>query len=386
MTSRSSLPLAIVLGGDVNGLGVARSLARANVPLLLLDSDVRRPTMQTRHGRKMQVASLAGDDFVAGLIALGARCDPKPVLFPTQEATVATLSGAYGQICRHFALALPDDALVRTLLDKTGFQTRAEELGFPVPRSRYLSRDSSTVFHELHYPCVLKPATRDAEYGRRFAKAYRVERAQDAIALWQKMQTLIETAILQEWIAGADSDVYFCLQYRPPSGAAATSFCGRKTLQWPPLVGGTATCIPAPDVAAELTALTSDFFAKAGFVGLCSMEYKRNPANGTFTMIEPTVGRTDYQEEIASLNGINIPLAAYCDLGGISTGTVIGAMPPSGWRDPFGHHQARAMGAADPAAELMPQANIVDAYFRIDDPLPFLATKLAALRRRFRNP
>ena len=64
-------------------------------------------------------------------------------------------------------------------------------------------------------------------------------------------------------------------------------------------------------MADELTLLTNRFFSGVGFVGLCSMEFKRDARTNQFYMIEPTVGRTDYQEEIASLNGVNIPLAAY---------------------------------------------------------------------------
>ena len=42
------------------------------------------------------------------------------------------------------------------------------------------------------------------------------------------------------------------------------------------------------------------------------MEYKRDVRTGRFVMIEPTVGRSDFQEEVATLNGVNIPNAAYC--------------------------------------------------------------------------
>ena len=36
---------AVVLGAGLNGLGVARSLAREHVPVWLLDCDERRPEM-----------------------------------------------------------------------------------------------------------------------------------------------------------------------------------------------------------------------------------------------------------------------------------------------------------------------------------------------------
>ena len=117
----------------------------------------------------------------------------------------------------------PGDALVRTLLDKTGFQTGAEALGFAVPKSRFLAAAMTAMLSldQLRFPCVLKPTTKDEAYARSFAKAYRVESRDEAAALWQHMQAVIDSAIIQEWIDGGDSDVYFCLQYRPPSGAPA---------------------------------------------------------------------------------------------------------------------------------------------------------------------
>jgi hypothetical protein len=76
-------------------------------------------------------------------------------------------------------------------------------------------------------------------------------------------------------------------------------------------VGGTASCTAAPEAAAELQAETARFFAMTGFVGMGSMEFKRDATTDTFYLVEPTVARTDYQEEVATLNGVNLPLAAY---------------------------------------------------------------------------
>ena len=40
------------------------------------------------------------------------------------------------------------------------------------------------------------------------------------------------------------------------------------------------------------------------------IEFKRDGRTGEFLMIEPTVGRIDAQEEVATLHDANIPLAA----------------------------------------------------------------------------
>ena len=43
---------------------------------------------------------------------------------------------------------------------------------------------------------------------------------------------------------------------------------------------------------------------------------------------------------------------------------------------------ALATGATDPAEDLLKGAPIRDVYFRLNDPMPFVETKLAGLRRR----
>jgi D-aspartate ligase len=374
---------AVVVGGDLNGLGVVRSLARERVPTIILDPDPRKPTMRTRFGRKVCVRAVSGDVLIDELLTLRNRLLMKPVLFLTQEASVATISDAYAAVSDKYFIAMPESGVMKTLMNKSLFQARAQQLGFAVPRGLTLTaRTTPLQLDSLRFPCVLKPTTKDDSYAKRFAKAYRITKASDAHSLWQTMQEVIDEAILQEWIEGGDSDVFFCLQYRSRDGGAVASFVGRKTCQWPPSIGGTATCISAPDVADELSATTDRFFTAVGFIGLGSMEYKRDVRDGKFYMVEPTVGRTDYQEEVAVLNGVNIPFAAYADELGLSTEKIYERRPKCGWRDSLGYYNALATGASDPAESLAPGARIFDAYFRVSDPGPYLALKAQSLFQR----
>jgi len=275
---------------------------------------------------------------------------------------------------------MPDGELMKSLLDKLRFQALAEKLGFPIPRAVRLSRTGGwDSMATLRFPCVLKPTTKDPNWGRQFKKAYKITGVEEAAGLWREMCSVVEEVIVQEWIEGSDADVYFCLQHRARSAGPVTSFVGRKIRQWPLLVGGTACCVPAPEVAEELIDLTSRFFGAVGFIGLGSMEYKRDRRDGKFYLVEPTVGRTDYQEEVATLNGVNIPLACY--LGECGSPPHVGTTaPPTGWRDPISDAQARLASGAmvrDPSG-----FRWCDAYFRFNDPMPFVALQVNRVSRR----
>src|SRR5258708_4135150 len=291
-------PHAVVAGIDLNGLGVLRSLGRSRIPVVGLDTDLCKPECRTRYGIKLRIGALAGDKFISDLIKVRSRFDDNPVLLLTQEASVSTVSNNRALLSNFYRFTMPDSSIMADLLDKLRFQKLAEHHGFLVPRSVSVKDVSGLIeTQQLRFPCVLKPATKNPAYGKRFLKAYQISTSIEAENLWLRIREYDNEVIVQDWIEGGDSDVYFCLQYR---GVDQTpiSFVGRKIYQWPPLTGGTASCVPAPDVAEELTELTNRFFDAVGFVGVGSMEYKRDARDGRFYMVEPTVGRTDFQEEI----------------------------------------------------------------------------------------
>ena len=165
---------------------------------------------------------------------------------------------------------------------------------------------------QLNFPVVIKPCATEYLLGTQAPRARMLASRAPALVACRATLSKVPEVIVQEWVDGAESDIYFCLQYRGQDGATIISFTGRKLRCWPPQTGSTARCTSAPEYEEHLERLTTDFFTKVGCVGMCSMEYKKDRRTGQFVMIEPTVGRTDWQEEVAMLNGVNIPFAAYC--------------------------------------------------------------------------
>jgi predicted ATP-grasp superfamily ATP-dependent carboligase len=269
-------------------------------------------------------------------------------------------------------------------MDKTAFQALAQAAGGLIPPAISLSCAADLPrLATLRYPAVLKPAYKHYGYGAVFQKAYVVASADEAAARWREIAPVLPDLIVQEWIPGSDSDIYFCLQYIGADGADVASFVGRKLRSWPPRIGGTASCIAAPEHGAELTGLTRDFFSAVGFVGMGSMEYKRDCSDGRFYMIEPTVARTDFQEEVATLNGVNIPLAAFLHQVGAASVPCKITIPPRLWRESVTDRWARESEAgARPESTIAHVAQ--DAYFRLADPMPGIAVIWRRLVGRWR--
>lgn len=355
---------AVVVGGNLNGLGVVRSLARGRVPVVVLDTTRRCPAAWSRHCRFRLVPSLAGEVLIDALVRLAAELGCRPVLILTSEDSVLAISVFRERIEPLYRIDLPPAAVVEGLADKTRFHALAEEKGFAVPRSRSV-RGASDLdrIGELTPPLILKPADKTLVLAGLAERVVRAETAAHARAAAAQMLTCVPALIVQEWVEGPDTDIFFSLFTCDRGARLVGFFTGRKLVCSPPAIGSTAMCVAAPEVAEEIHLQTSEFVRNIGYRGIGSLEFKRDSRTGRLLIIEPTVGRTDWQEEIGTLCGMNLPLLTYC--------TAIGAVPP-----PIDSHSSIPVAWRSdrefriPRELVTSRARVFDGYFRWPDPLP----------------
>lgn len=375
---------AVIVGDELNALGIVRSLGKTGIPLIKVVTHPRSLSAQSRYGRKILVEQTEGEPLVKALLDLARGYPERPVLFVTEEKTVRTVSACRDRLMAGYRFRLPDHERLMTLMHKQRFQALAEAVGAPIPAIVQLQSVATLPkLQELAYPCVLKPSAKDYAYGARFAKAYVVQSADEAAALYREIAPVCSDLVVQQWIEGGDDDIYFCLQYVGDQGPVV-SFAGRKLRSWPPRIGGTASCTAAWEAATELTALTSRFFADTEFTGMGSMEYKRDRRDGRFYMIEPTVARTDFQEEVATLNGVNIPLAAYRFETGLPVLPITRPRRDRAWREPLIDRWSQEQ-QANSTPRGLEGVTVVDAYLRLSDPMPWAMWMGERIRMRWQT-
>jgi D-aspartate ligase len=375
----SAIP-AVVVGGDANGLGIVHSLREGRVPTIVVDDDSRRPGMHSRHARAVAVRAASGTPLVEGLLTLRETLPENPVLFLTYDYHVEAVSRHWNRLSGAFRMRMPEHRRVCELLHKSDFQRLAEQHGFCVPRAVAIRGEPDLAsLNRIRFPAVIKPGAKSLFFSGKAPRARRVGTREQAEDECREILADAPDLIVQEWIEGAESDIYFCLQYRGEGGATVASFTGRKLRCWPPQTGNTVSCIAAPEAARMLEPLTTGFFDAVGFEGMCSLEFKRDRKSGQFFLIEPTVGRADWQEEVATLHGVNIPLAAYCHELGLSMPASEAPPVPVIWRAPTCYWRSvlatRRSGVRAPTG-----AKVRRAVWRRDDPVPLAFYCLEWLR------
>jgi predicted ATP-grasp superfamily ATP-dependent carboligase len=309
------------------------------------------------------VATLEGRPLVEALKALATDSEQRPVLILTDDRAVDTVSVHRDELAPMYRIQLPPEAVVPVLADKTHFQQFAEKVGLPVPRSVVVRHPSDLgQLTSLTPPLILKPANKALVLSGRIERAVRVDTIDEARAAVSRMLERAQSLIVQEWIDGQDTDIFFSFFVCDVQSRLMALFHGRKVVCAPPHIGNTALCAEAHDVTGELERLTRQFIAAAGYVGIGGIEFKRDQRTGRFVIVEPTVGRTDWQEEIATLCGVNVPLIAYFT----ALDQPVEALRRE-WR-PFAWRSSRSYRA--PAGQLAEGVRVVDGHFRITDPIP----------------
>ena len=338
----------------------------------------------------MEAPDERSEAIVERLVEIGSRQDGPLPLFLTMERTVAIVSEHRERLTPFYRFNLPPDPLLRQLNDKTSFARIAAELGLLVPRTESVDCLPSlkAAVRQVGFPLIVKPLEKGGRFDAYFkSRALRCDDAQDLERRFAEFPWS-QALLVQQLIDGPDSDIYFCLAYFDGGGEPRAHFTGRKVRIWPRGSGNTACARPAS--VPEVTESTLGLFRAVGFRGLGSLEFKRDRASGDYYVIEPTIGRTDYQSEVAPANGTNIPYAAYLDLLGLPVPEMQPRVKPVLWVDRV--NDTRSACAAIAAGELDAvayKASLagpkVYTLYASDDPAPYLVERYKALLMRVKR-
>lgn len=358
------LPHAVVVGGNLNALGVVRSLAAGGVPVILAPTRRDEIAAWSRYARVEPVGDFTSPAMIDRLRAVRLRLDRKPFLILTDEDALATVSKYRAALSGDFIFDLPETHATAMLENKIALHEFATSIAFPTPETLAIrTADDLDSLESIGTPMVIKPADKSRVRGLPTEHALLAHDIPTARERCVRLLARGAQAVAQEWIGGRDSDIYFCLFYADATGEPQVMFTGRKLAIHPERTGSTAACVPAPEMRAHIEPLAREFARRAGMAGIGGVEFKRDRIRDRFVLIEPTVGRTDWQSEVATLAGVNLPLEGYR----LATGAPIAPRRRLEraliWRSSLGRLPA-------PAPAGVP---VFDGYWRRDDPMPAFA-------------
>jgi D-aspartate ligase len=318
-TQDTRLPYAVILGLDtVGGLQSARIMAGHGVPVVGIAKNIAHFACRTKACERIIGADTTSKDCVKALLALGPELMQKAVLFPCTDQTVLLISQHRKRLREWYHIQMPDPDVVEMLVDKIRFHFYACANELPTPKSFVIKsrEDAESAAKELTFPCVLKPNLKTAAWeDNTNEKAYKVLNAAELLTIFGSCFTWCEGLIVQEWIEGADADIYTCNCYFSANSEPVVTFVSRKLRQWPPRTGSASLCEECRNDIVLQEAIR--LFRDLRFHGQGEFEMKRDSRTGRYFVTEANVGRTTSISAMAEAGGVELLYAAYCDATGI---------------------------------------------------------------------
>lgn len=306
---------AVIIGLDsLPGIQLARLLAWQGVPVIAL---ARRPAhycCQTNVCRQIHFADTQSAAFVDTLLDLAPTLAGKAVLFPCTDMSVWHLAQQRSRLENCYHVPLPATALIEQLLDKAAFYAYAQAQKLPIPRTCFLTsrQEAELAAHTLTFPCVLKPPKRTPQWtANTDQKGFRLNSPTELLAHYDRCAAWANPIIVQEWVAGPETNLYSFNGYFNRAGEPVVTFIARKLRQWPPETGSSCLGEECRNEAVLTTALR--LFTAMPYHGFAYLEMKEDERTGAHFILEANIGRPTVRSAIAENGGVALHYAAYCD-------------------------------------------------------------------------
>jgi predicted ATP-grasp superfamily ATP-dependent carboligase len=309
----ATAPPAIVVSSSDVALSVVRDLGSEDVPVLAMSPDGAHAAFRSRYCAARRCADPHYDEpqLIADLEAVAALLPQRAVLFPCDDDFCVAVSRHKARLQGSFIVPVLAWEAMQTLADKERQLALARRAGVEAPITAFIHGpdDLDAAAAAVPFPAILKPAVpkgcfRTVEFKVvRVADRTQLERAYAPFAAYGSF-------LLQEIIPGPDGEVFIAGAYHDAHSRCLALFTGRKLRQHPRGFGVSRLC--ESGWSEKIAELTLQILAEVGYQGVSDVEFKRDPRDGRFKIMEINA-RQGYWIALARAAGVNLSYIAYRD-------------------------------------------------------------------------
>jgi predicted ATP-grasp superfamily ATP-dependent carboligase/CelD/BcsL family acetyltransferase involved in cellulose biosynthesis len=306
---------AVILGGSVNAVSVARSLGGAGVTVLALG----RPQSPVRFSRFCsEFHAFDGLEVQPAWLEWLERSPREAVLLPCDDEGLELIARNRSRLTAlgYRPFEANDDVLL-AMLDKQATYELARAAGIEAPWTIEIRGcDAVPGGPEPTFPCAVKPIHSHVFQQRAVkpVKALVVATETELEEALAYVRELDVDAIVTEIIPGGDDQLCSYYSYLDVAGQPLLHLTKRKLRQYPPGFG--LGCYHITDHNPEVARLGLAFFQSAGVRGLANVEFKRDARDGRLKLIECNHRFTAANEQLRAA-GMDLALFVYSRLAGI---------------------------------------------------------------------
>ncbi len=277
---------ALVIGGNLNGLSIARSLGRRGVPVWVTSPPNIKLASYSRYTRRtLPWPNGDCEGQAAYLLELAERYQLNQwVLFPTSDESAALLSKFHPALSRHFRVSTPTWDALRWAYDKRLTYRLAAEQNVPYPSTIYPASEAD--LRSVNFPAILKPATHATINRFTADKAWPAANREELLARYREARELIppDLILIQELIPGG-GESQFSYAALCCDGQPIASLTARRTRQYPIDFGYSSSFVETLDVP-EIVGPSQRLLAAIRYTGIVEVEYKLDARDGRYKLLD----------------------------------------------------------------------------------------------------
>lgn len=308
-------PPAVILGGSVNAVSVARSLGSRGIEVRAVGDRSDRPVSHSRHCREyVAFGDRAG--VQAGWLDWLERRGPRgAVVLPCDDDGLELIARNRARLIElGYRPFEADDDVVLAMLDKDRTNELARAAGVATPESIAIRTraDLYGALDRLAYPCSLKPLHSHL-FQRHFGtlKALDARNRHELEATMTKLIELNLEMMATEFIPGPEQSYFGYYSYIDEHGEPLFHLTKQKLRQFPPRFG--MGCYHVTNWDPEIADIGLRFLKGVGVRGLANVEFKRDERDGRPRLIECN-HRFTAINELLRIAGADLALFSYARL------------------------------------------------------------------------
>lgn len=315
---------AIVLGGEVNGLAVIRSLGRLGIRVAAVHA--AKPGDPARYSRYPaltgEVSVDATDEVLLQAISdcAGRVGGHRIVLIPTTDRFSELLAAHEPALRPDFVVCNPQAGVCEAFLDKWSTAELCRKHGVLIPATACPTgrEQLDAAAASMNYPVIVKPRL---TFGTGFPGKNAVFSDAGSLRGFFQDHDLLGKCVVQEIIPSGDGDVIVTAAYSGTDGSVRAIYSGRKLRQYLPDYG--ATCFGVSERHPELELATRRLLDSIRYRGFSALEFARSRTDGKHYFLELNT-RTYYHNQLFSDAGVDLTQIGFVDAVGLDYRSVIG--------------------------------------------------------------
>ena len=306
---------AVITGGNFQALGALRTLAKKDIPIVVLDfhRSISKYSKYKKRFYKSPNPSYA-EVYANYLIDLAQKEKLHGwVIFPNNDEVIYVLSRFKHVLKEYYRIPTQDWNITRKIYDKKYTYQIAKDNNIPIPKTYYTTNLRELLRLDLKFPLVIKPSIRPNFYNKIKTKAFRINNEKELINTYNMVSSVIDHSeiLVQEFIPGGPNYLY---SFSPffKNGKVVTGVAARRTRQHPMDFGHASTFAELVYMP-ELQRIAQKFLKLIDFYGIAEVEFMKDSRNGQYKLIEVNP-RVWGWHTLAIAAGVDLPYLLYQDM------------------------------------------------------------------------